>query len=202
MQTTYNDTIELFKGKFTTSQVFPATAEQYDQWSGTVGDCVASANNNHQYRGFATPARSAIVEALVAAGHARTSTGEGKDKVWEKEEAFVARLVAGGLSIDELNRIGNEALTNKGITFQSTLAGGVDNRRAIGKEYTDRAKTAIAAWERGTNTAGAPASAALTLAKVREKLPTYPDFNDATDVDEVARMYRAYDKAVAKESLI
>ena len=194
---TKQETFKAFGGRFKTVTDVPTTTERWDAWSGNEGDVVDAANSQHGFHCYLGRVRSCVVKALVAAGYARKKlSAENEKDVYEGEEVFVKRLIAEGLTLDDLNSIGNAALTKEGISFESTLKGG-SSRSAIGKKYLSDAQDFIDAWEAGTD----GASAARTLTKIKERLPN-ATLSDETDVEELARLLRDWDKAETVSALL
>lgn len=203
METTKKQ-FEFFSGVVKILADVHATADTYDLWSKDgAGACVASANSNWGYRGYAGPVRACVVKALEAKGDGwkRTKTTKNDKDVYESADDFVKRLIKDGVTTaEEINQIANDALVAAGLTFQSTLASS-SSRGEIGDSWLEAAQGVIEAWERGTNDAGQPASPELSLAKIRATLPNAV-LNDASDVEEVARLLRDHDKALRKQSVV
>lgn len=193
---TINKSFPAFKGKVTVIASVPTDVETFDKWAGQDGACVESAVDQHGYHNYLGKVRTCIVNGLVAAGYERRKTSADNEKdVFEKEDAYVSRLVAEGLDLTELQDIADKALAAANLTFESTLRGGGSTRSAIGQKYVDSAEELQAAW---TDNKGTPER---TLAKLRERVP-HAQLPDPTDTLALARLLREFEKAANTASLL
>lgn len=153
----------------TITAAVPATSADWDAIQGE-GACVSAAIENHGYRGYASPVRSAIIKALDTAGH--------KKEEGEKDAAFVKRLTDEGVDVESI--AGPAA---RAVVFTETLTG--TSRAEVGKEYLEQAAGVMAKWEAGTS------SPESFLAAVRKLVPG-ATLSDSTDLVAVARVVRAF----------
>ena len=193
---TINKSFPAFKGKVTVIASVPTDADTFDKWAGQDGACIESAVDQHGYHNYLGKVRTCIVNALVAVGYARNKTSAENEKdVYEKEDAYVSRLVAEGLDPATLQDIADKALASAGLTFESTLRGGGSTRSAVGQKYVDSAEELQAAWADGKGTPD------RTLEKIRARIP-HAQIADPTDTLALARLLRDFEKAANTASLL
>lgn len=167
----------------------PADAASWDEIAGQ-GDCVLTAIEQHGYRGYASPARSAMLKALKDSKSLEPAEGEGADK-------FIKRVTGEGkLSAAEWQEIGSNAVVAAGITFVSTLAASGTSRAKVGKEYVEQANYLIAKWAAGE---GSPAG---TLAKIQKYVPGAVMPADTTDPVAWGALIRAKVTAQKEQDLL
>lgn len=191
---TVNKTWNIFKGAYSFNSPVPATADAYNEAAGDASAVLEDAIAQHGMHNFLGKARSAVAKAVEKAGHPRQTEKKGeKDVYTEGEDAYIQRLLASGaLTKADLATIAEAALVE--VTFIKTLGAEGSSRAAIGQSWLDDADTYISAWEAGVNpSTGAPASAELTLGKMRTIWPG-ADLADPTNREEVARLLRDFDK--------
>lgn len=168
----------------------PADAAAWDEIAGTPGDCVATAIENHGYRGFASPARTAMLKALKE--QKGVSAGEK-----ESDNTFIKRILEEGvISKAEWQELGANAVTAAGVTFEKTLAESGTSRSKVGEKYVESAKELVKAFEEGR---GNPEN---TIAKIRADVPNAQIPADPTDPLGWAYLLRARAKAIENRDLL
>lgn len=198
---TVNKTWNIFKGAVSFNSPVPATLDAYNEAANDANAALEDAISQHGMHVFLGKARSALVAAVEKLAESQTelvrNDTDKKDvkgkAAKENEDTYIQRLLASGaITKADLNALASDALAE--VTFIKTLGSSGTTRAALGQSWLEEADRYIAAWEAKVNPdSGAPASAELTLSKMRQIWPG-ADLSDPTNREEVARLLRDFDK--------
>jgi hypothetical protein len=127
----------------------PDSVEEFDRMAGRSGAALDEANKNVMYRGWNADFRRTFVEvlgkqfpdikrAVVGKGPKTKKNPEGSD-VYESEQKYLDRVLAGGHSLVELQPLAEQTAAQ--IPFDPSAA---ERSTKVGKEYLELADGVIA----------------------------------------------------------
>jgi len=123
----------------------PASADEFDEMSGEVGACVASANDDYIKHSWLTKFRTKLIDLLVEeTGFEREVVSKRKTKsgevdVYEKDTRYMERLLADrGGEASQFNELAQRAADLVPVDLKGVTSGG-----RIGKVYLTQADELI-----------------------------------------------------------
>lgn len=173
----------------------PESVDEFDRLAGKSGACLDEATLNVIYRGWNAEFRRTFVDqmaklhpdirrAVVGKGPKTKKNPEGAD-VFESEAKYVERLIAGGVTRDEMFPIAVDVAGK--IAFDPKAA---ERSTKVGKEYLELADGVIAKGDEAINRA---------VEKLLSLNPTFGDVERYEEGDEIPQGAAA--GQVTRESL-